>query len=226
VVEPGTTDTVVMPSLPPPPPPPPPTIPSLPPPLTPPPLPPGTIALQVGAGPDHLVYLPTDYCTLFGWVSGYSTFTVEWRQISGPTSCLIENPYSLGTNVSHLVKGVYQFEITVSANGLTGMDTCGVTVGTVSLNPNEIIFENQNWSTQGLNGSLLWGSAIVINNIHQFIPVGTVFKTYIKRDSTTVWEELIPGYEQSWYEFFSMNGNLCVWSSYDETDSPEIKLVY
>src|SRR4030095_3483381 len=95
VVEPGTTDTVVMPPLPPPPPPPP-TTPSLPPPLTPPPLPPGTIALQVGAGPDHLVYLPTDYCTLFGWISGYSTFTVEWRQISGPTSCLIENPYSLG----------------------------------------------------------------------------------------------------------------------------------
>jgi hypothetical protein len=106
------------------------------------------------------------------------------------------------------------------------MDTCSVTVGTVSLNPNEIIFQNQHWGTQGLNGSLLWGSAIVINNIHQFIPVGTVFKTYIKRDSTTVWEELIPGYEQSWYEFFSMNGNLCVWSSYDETDSPDIKLVY
>ena len=53
----------------------------------------------------------------------------------------------------------------------------------------------------------------MINNIHEFIPVGTVFKTYIKRDSTTVWEELIPGFEQSWYEFFIMNDNLAVWSS-------------
>ena len=210
VVEPTTTGSVVTP----------------PPPLTPPPLAPGAVAPQVGAGADYLVYLPGDHCTISGWVSGYSIFAVQWRQVSGPSLCLIETPNSLGTTVSHLVHGVYQFEITVTANGLTGKDTCSITVGTLTLNPSEVILENQHWGTEGLNGTLLWGSALMINNIHEFIPVGTVFKTYIKRDSTTVWEELIPGFEQSWYEFFIMNDNLAVWSSWDETDSPDIKLIY
>ena len=188
--------------------------------------PPGTISLHAGAGPDHLVFLPTSYCTMYGWVSGPTSFAVLWSKISGPTSCFIETPNSLGTKVSNLVNGVYQFEMTVSANGLMGKDTCTVTVGAISTNPSEIIFENQNWGAEGLNGSLLWGSAIVIRDIHKFIPSGIVFKTYIRRDSTAIWEELIQDYDNSSYILSIMNDSLGVWSSYEETDTPDIKLVY
>lgn len=96
----------------------------------------------------------------------------------------------------------------------------------MSSNPDEIIFENQDWGIEGLTSTLLWGSAIVVNNIYQFVSMGTVFKTYIRIDNTTIWEELVPGNDNSWYIYSIMNGSLCVWSTYDETDTPDIKLVY
>ena len=132
----------------------------------------------------------------------------------------------LATRISNLISGVYRFELTVSANNSAHKDTCTVTVGAISSNPNEIIFENQNWGSEGLNGTLLWGSAIVIKNVYQFLPVGSVFKTYIKRDSSTIWEELVMSNNNSPYDFAIMNGNLSIWSTYEETDTPAIKFKY
>lgn len=189
----------------------------------PPPPPPSTaIALSASSGTDQMVFLPNDYCTIGGWVSGYASFTVLWNKISGPTSFSIELPNSLRTKISNLVNGVYQFEITVSADGLTVRDTCSVIVGQISATPNEVVLSNQVWGQDGL----LWGSGIVISNVYQYLPAGRVFRVYIKKDNSTTWEELIMDDYNSWYNFSLLDGNLVIYSNYDETDTPDIKLVY
>ena len=48
----------------------------------------------------------------------------------------------------------------------------------------------------------------------------------LPRDGTANWEELIQDYDKSWYILSIMNDSLGVWSSYEETDTPDIKLVY
>ena len=70
--------------------------------------PPGAgIFLKTNAGPDDVIYLPTNYSTLSGRVSynGTGAFSVVWKKISGPTSFLIEKPDSLLTRISDLVNG-------------------------------------------------------------------------------------------------------------------------
>ena len=53
----------------------------------------------------------------------------NWQQISGPSGYNIANPNSPVTNVTGLVQGVYQFQLTVTDNnGATGSDIIQVTV--------------------------------------------------------------------------------------------------
>ena len=183
------------------------------------------IAPKANAGPDKLVYYPTSFTNLYGSMSTWGNIiqTISWNKISGPSSFVIETPNSLGTKVSNLQIGIYQFEIFVQdAAGLTDKDTCTVTVGQISATPNEVILSNQVWGQDGL----AWGSAITINNIYQHLPTGSVFRVYIKKDNSTNWEELIMDDYNSLYYFFLIDGNLGIYSDYDETDTPDIKLVY
>jgi len=182
------------------------------------------ILLNAGAGTDHLVFLPTNYCRLDGWFSsnGINTFSFAWKKISGPASFLLEGPNLLSTKVSNLTSGVYSFELTVSDSITFIKDTCTVIVGAMPDNPTEIIFENKNWSSE----NLLWGYGIVINNVYQFLPPNRVFRTYIKRDGSTIWEELVEGDNNSPYEAAIINGNWRIWSTYQENDTPDIKFTY
>lgn len=182
------------------------------------------IALKANAGPDKLVYYPATFSNLFGSISsgGNSIQTISWSKISGPSSFLIETPNSLGTQVSNLQIGIYQFEMFIQdTGGLTDKDTCTVIVGQISATPNEVIFTNEVWGPQG------WGSGIVISNAYQSLPAGSVFRTFIKRDNSTNWEELIMDDYNSWYTFSIWDGNLHIFSYYEnESDTPDIKLVY
>ena len=186
------------------------------------------------AGGDLLVVLPIDSCWLHGSASDKESNikSYAWKKISGPTMCILENPDSLKTKVSNLQIGIYYFELTVSdSEGLSGKDTIKVTVKVIVIpviyNNNEVIFENLNWGTEGLTTTLLWGSAIIIHNVYQYLPApGTPFTAYIKRDNSTNWDELVMNDSNSYYVTNLLNGNLILWSSYDETDTPDIKLVY
>ncbi|MBS1919506.1 MAG: hypothetical protein JST17_04555 [Bacteroidetes bacterium] len=185
-----------------------------------------SILLNVSAGEDKMVVLPADHCTLYGSFrcirSLNDNFSFQWKKISGPASFVIEKPDSLGTKVSNLTIGVYSFELTVTIANATMKDTCVVTIGSISDTPTEIIFANQVWSSDGL----LWGSQITINNFSQLIPAGHVFRVYIKRNNSAAWEELVFDDYTAYYSVAIMNGKLSIWSSFKETDTPDIKLVY
>lgn len=183
-----------------------------------------TIAPKANAGPDKLVYYPTNFTNLYGSMSagGNIIQTISWSKISGSSSFLIETPNSLGTKVSNLQVGVYQFELFVrDTGGLTDKDTCTVIVGQLSATPNEVMFINQVWGPQG------WGSGIIISNVYQSLPTGSVFRVYIKRDNSTNWEELLMDDPNSAYTFYLLDGHLQIFSYYEnENDTPDIKLVF
>jgi len=210
-------------------PPPPPPLPNtnINPPPPPPPSPPLTglnTAPNCYVGQDIILFFPTNFCLLYGgaYDRENNIRTFLWSKISGPSSFLIEHPDSLKTKVSNLQVGIYYFELIVlDSEGLSDKDTIKVTVAPVIYNSNEVIFENLIWGPQG------WGSGIVISNVYQYLPAGSVFRVYIKRDNSTNWEELLTDDPNSWYVFYLLNGDLSIFSYYeDEGDTPDIKLVY
>jgi len=83
------------------------------------------------AGSDVTISLPLDSVLLTGKngntddaVSGYL-----WSQISGPSEATIVNEASATATAKHLIAGNYRFQfMVIDKNGLTGIDTLGVTV--------------------------------------------------------------------------------------------------
>jgi hypothetical protein len=83
------------------------------------------------AGSNQTITLPTNSVTLSGSGSDAdgSIENYEWTKISGPSSFAIGNPNSTSTQISNLVAGTYQFELTVTDDqGATGKDTVQVRV--------------------------------------------------------------------------------------------------
>ena len=83
-------------------------------------------------GADEIIILPTDSILLDGEISydpdGYIV-SYKWEKISGPSSFKILNPTLVKTTAGNLVKGVYEFELTVTDNtGLSAKDTTQITV--------------------------------------------------------------------------------------------------
>jgi hypothetical protein len=182
--------------------------------------------LNAFAGGDKLVFLPNNISRLFG---GYSTnaqtsFKFLWRKIAGPANYTIETPDSLSTKLSNLSKGIYSFELTItaSANNLISKDTCEVIANDTSAAAKEIVYDNRIWRQEGL----LWGSTITIQNLYTQIPLQSVFKVYIKRDGSNKWEEMLLDDDQATYYVVLSNKSLNIWSTMDETDTPDIKVIY
>jgi hypothetical protein len=183
---------------------------------------------KANAGSDIQVILPANSYVLVGSALDDENNIQKalWSKISGPSSFVIENPNSFSTAIKNLEQGVYQFELTVSdVPGLMDKDTVSVTVSQISTTPGEILFRNFSWGTEGLNGTLLWGRAIIIHTIYQYVPAGSNFRTFIKKGNAANWEELFIN-SQSSYGFLIVNGTLIIYSGYEETEPVDIKLVY
>ena len=95
------------------------------------------------AGIDILLFLPVDSTSLNGSASYDPDGRISsyyWRKISGPLSSIIVNPTAVQTQVTNLVQGIYQFELTVrDTAGLFSNDTVQVTInaiGVISCVPN------------------------------------------------------------------------------------------
>jgi len=92
---------------------------------------PANIPPTSNAGPNQTVTLPTNSVSLSG--SGSDTdgtiSSYQWTEISGPSTYNVVSPTSPATNVTGLVHGVYQFQLTVTDNkGAKGTSTVQVQV--------------------------------------------------------------------------------------------------
>ena len=83
-------------------------------------------AISVDAGNDTEITLPTSTGTLSGIVLPENTVidTIEWTQVSGPSSAIIVSPSELETQVAGLVEGEYVFNLSVTSSlGVTKTDS-------------------------------------------------------------------------------------------------------
>jgi len=90
------------------------------------------------AGTDQTITLPTNTVTLSGSGSDLDGTVVSyvWTEISGPSSGNIVNANSPSTDVTGLVQGVYQFQLTVTDNiGATATDIVSITVNAAPNQP-------------------------------------------------------------------------------------------
>ena len=102
--------------------------------------------LTVNAGMDVTLNLPTSNYNLLGVATSTNATisTVTWSQISGPTSYLFSNASSLSSQVTNLIKGIYQFELLVSdSKNNIARDTISIDV---ACNTSSITYSTSNVS--------------------------------------------------------------------------------
>jgi hypothetical protein len=119
------------------------------------------IAPVANAGSNSTITLPVNTTSLAGSGSDADGTIVSyiWAKISGPTTYNIVNASSPVTDVSGLVQGVYQFELTVTDNhGATGIDTIQVTVNAAANIPPVANAGQDQTITLPTNAALLNGS--------------------------------------------------------------------
>ncbi len=91
------------------------------------------------AGQSQVIVLPTSSVTLNGNASRDPDGTINsynWSKLEGPSSAAISTPTLMTTNVTALVQGTYQFELTVTDDkGATGKDTITITVSNANQSP-------------------------------------------------------------------------------------------
>lgn len=188
------------------------------------PKPPANTAPNVFAGADIYLVLPLNSCALKGSAQyAESIHHISWKKISGPASFAIETPSSVETKVYNLEKGAYVFELSITnKEGLTGRDSIFVTVLEEGTGENERIFKDLKWSCP-------MGCHLRIENIYTFIPAGTAFKVYLKRDNSTVWIEAMNGsYAWSKYMWTIYNNGLEILEDQTENpeDTPDVKITF
>ena len=136
---------------------------------------------------------------------------------------MLINKNALSTKLSGLEKGIYQFEfMVIDASGLFDKDTMMVIAGDISSNPRDTVFNDVGWS----NGGLLWGSKAEVKNIYNYLPPGSVFRVYLQASHLSDWTELKQLSGNDYYDFFLRDGNLYIYSNFDESTKANIKIVY
>ncbi len=196
------------------------------------------------AGLDMKIELPQNFTVLQGgfYNADRNFKKVEWRKVSGPDSCIIEDKDSLKTVVSNLREGVYEFELTVTDKmNLYGKDSVKVEVvkrqqissDTVIVREHEIIFKNLVWDFP-------WYNTLEVKNIHTYIPTGTPMKVFVQRDNASEWKEATPeanNVNGSVYEYFietrPNGGGMYNYGSLyifyygpDPNDTPDVKIQF
>ena len=174
------------------------------------------------AGNDTSIMFPANRVLLNGSGSydpDNNIASYHWSKLSGPGSFNIVNANSAQTQATNLAEGVYQFELTVTDFlGLSDKDSTTVTVN--KINVNEIIFKDLIWQCW-------WGCWVEIPNLYSHIPVGILFRVFIKRDNSNTWEEAIYGSQTSYG--FLVDTSLLVYnggSAIGGDDTPDIKIIY
>lgn len=192
----------------------------------PPPPPPPYQPIYADANKSITIELPMNFCILNGdaYGPGRNGASYKWEEISGPASYFLETPDSLKTKVSNLEKGIYQFQLTVTTNtGETSTDIMTLKVQDASSSNKQIFFCDLNWSCP-------FGCSIMLGDISLYMPAGSNYAIYIRREFSSNWEVVVPDSTSSnaRYVYSIWNGAVTVFdNSYiDATDHPEIKIVF
>jgi len=125
------------------------------------------------AGLDKTIILPVNVITLDATAStdpDNNLSTYKWEKITGPSSFTIDNPSAIQTEVTNLMEGVYEFELTViDTKGAYAKDRCLVFV--VLNRPAEITFSVSSGPIYSL---LTLPTNSITLSAHGFIPPNTV----------------------------------------------------
>ena len=184
-------------------------------------------SLWCSANVDISVELPINFAILHG--SGFggvgNPLNYKWEKISGPSSYSFDNADTPRTKVMNLEKGTYQFELTATDNaGSSVKDTMTLHVEDPTSSKYQIIFWDMTWLCP-------FGCGMAIENINSYVPPGSLFSVYIKRDFSFDWELIVP-YSTSavsrYYYEQSSAGGIFIWEEPDVTiyDTPEVKIVF
>lgn len=186
------------------------------------------------AGPDFYMVLPADSLLLKGRVHDTPSDDIvqhSWRGISGPSRSIIDSPDLLQTKVRNLLKGTYQFELTVvDKGGLIGKDTVSVDMRDPIDPGSELIFTNLEWIFP-------WYASIEVQNIYWYPAPKKVF---IQRGFDSTWVEvnyLSDSSTNSKYEYFIERrpegagmynyGSLYIFYYGNNTDdTPKVKITF
>ena len=184
---------------------------------------------QAMAGEDMMIQLPEDSCWLLGKASDKESNikNYNWKKISGPAGSYFTSPDSIKTKVSKLVKGIYAFELTVTDEELLfDKDTVTVTVNEPKYT-NEVTLTNYGWNC------VLFGCELLVTDFYNYVPLGKPFTIKIKRDNSSVWEDVIPatqyypGTNQLYYYMIDYGVLYIGYYGYGEpNDTPDIKISY
>lgn len=204
--------------------------------INPPPPPPSVknTAPIVNAGPDTI--LSTNEITLNGTCvdAENNIRLILWEKISGPTSYNLSNINLLQPRLSNLIHGIYQFKVTVfDSLGLSGADIVKITVPNLPIIPDStVIFKDRTWIQP-------WYNNIEIENINNWIPTGSSYKVYIRRDGSPFWIEVSPfssGMNNLYDYFIETRPNSPAFYHYgslyinyygnDISDTPDVKLSF
>jgi hypothetical protein len=191
------------------------------------------------AGVDTTIYLPFTSCVLSGGASTDPDSKIlfyKWRCITAPATVDIYSTIDISgnTDMEPLVSGLgkvgdYEFELTVTdLDKLSAKDTISITV----IEPNntgpgkEFIFKNLSWNYE-------WIMEIDIPKFFSYLPPNSYVKNiYIKRDSSNIWEFVVPQDLNSpdlgkVPEWFYGRGTLIIFPGLDHTDdTPDVKIEY
>lgn len=183
------------------------------------------------ANVDIAVELPINFAILSG--HDYGTYNIpvndlsyQWRKISGPASFIFENPDSLKTKVSNLEKGVYQFELVVSAVrlGMEARDTMILYVEDASSTSRQIFFRKLEWICP------MGCTLQVVEDLWAYMAPNTPFSVYIKREFSSTWESVKPiaQYPANNYFYQVSDGSMAVVENPEPTveDRPDVKIVF
>jgi hypothetical protein len=213
------------------------TVTPVPPPLPPQPPPPAVPQSQnsprihVRANVDITVELPINFAVLSGNSDGTynipaNDISYQWRNISGPASFSIQKPDSLKTVVSNLAKGIYLFELTVSAAriGMSAKDTMVLDVEDASSSNKQVFFRKVWWICP-------MGCTLPVADISDYIPTNTPFSVYIKREFSSTWDLVKPSSQYPGNNYFYErwpDGTLVVFEDPETTvyDQPDVKIVF
>jgi hypothetical protein len=194
-----------------------------------PPLPPqpvGNTAPRAYAGQDTWVVVPASSYTLAGsvWDTENNIEEYVWKQISGPSSSIIESPNSITTKVSNLEKGTYELEFSVTdKEGLSDNDTVTINVREPAApGTGEVIVKDLKWICP-------MGCSLTINCFPCLVPANQPYKVYLKRESSSQWVEVVP--IKDWtvntkYSYTIYENTLFVYTDDEDYTNMEVRIVF